>query len=61
MNKIQSTTFTEREWRCLAWMVASIAWVPDAWTNEIGSISRKLREFLGDDAVRSDAKPPVTP
>jgi hypothetical protein len=54
----QSPEFTEREWLCLAWIVASLAWIPDRWTTEVGSIAKKLRMALGDDAMQVTARPP---
>ena len=50
-------TLTDREWECVAWMVASVAWIPDAWTAEIGSVAKKMRHFLGDGAVSTNATP----
>jgi hypothetical protein len=53
---VNPPTFTALECRCLAWMVASIAWIPDSWAPEIGSIAKKLRAFLGDAALDENPK-----
>ena len=53
---------TENEWRLIAWLVASLAWIKSEWDPHLVSLSKKLREALGDAAVSERARPaPETP
>ena len=57
MLPVDPPMFTDREWKCVAWAIAVIPWIPSAWATEIKSIAKKLRTYLGDDAVSEKAKP----
>lgn len=52
-------TFTDLELHYIAWMVGSIAWMPDRWTDTISSVAKKIRAYCGDEAVSINAKPPM--
>jgi hypothetical protein len=56
-RKGKKPTFTDDELKCIAWAFGSLAWVPARWRESTDTVAKKLRAYLGDDAVSEKAKP----